>query len=168
MGRCGCNLRMPAIDWRTAYLEQAKSDYAILLKLNRDAAPLCHQLHYLQMTTEKMAKGFLTRNGGARYPKTHNAFVNFVILAARTPEFRAVSRFTTRSQFSAYTTSLLALARRVEDLSPDGEDHPNPEYPWEINGVILLPTEYAFNGLELDNPKMVKLLEFIADCFTLA
>ena len=28
------------MDWRTAYLEQAKSDYAMLLKLNREAAPL--------------------------------------------------------------------------------------------------------------------------------
>ncbi len=115
-----------------------------------------------------MAKGFLTRKGGERYPNTHNAFVKFVALAARTPEFRAASRYTNRSQFSAYLTSLLEMAQNVEDLSPDGGDHPNPEYPWEIKGVILLPTEYAFGNLDLENPKMVKLLRFIADCFTLA
>lgn len=156
------------MDWRTAYLEQAKSDYTMLLKLNREAAPLCHQLHYLQMATEKMAKGFLTQTGGIRYPKTHNAFVIFVKLAARAPDFRAASRFKDRGQFSAYTTSLLEMARKVEDLSPDGGDHPNPEYPWEENGIILLPTEYAFDDLALENPKMVKLMKFIADCFTLA
>ena len=75
------------MDWRTAYLEQAKSDYAMLLKLNQEEAPLCHRLHYLQMTTEKMAKGFLTPKGGARYPKTHNALVvNFVKLAEKRPD----------------------------------------------------------------------------------
>ena len=64
--------------------------------------------------------------------------------------------------------SLLDTAQNVENLSPDGGDHPNPEYPWEVKGIILLPTEYAFIGLELESPKMVKLLEFIADCFALA
>jgi hypothetical protein len=56
----------------------------------------------------------------------------------------------------------------VKNLSPDGGDHANPEYPWEEQGEILLPTQYAFSDLALENPKMVKLLQFIADCFTLA
>ncbi len=156
------------MDWRTAYLTQAKSDYAILLKLIREEAPLCHRLHYLQMTTEKMAKGFLTNKGGSRYAKTHDAFVKFVRLAGGRLEFRAASHFTQAGLFAAYVTSLLNTAQNVENLSPDGGDHPNPEYPWEVKGTILLPTEYAFSGLELESPKMVKLLEFIDDCFTLA
>ena len=156
------------MDWRTAYLEQAKSDYAMLLKLNQEEAPLCHRLHYLQMTTEKMAKGFLTPRGGARYPKTHNALVAFLKLAEKRPDFRRASKFTSASQFTAYTASLFDIAQKVEDLSPDGGDHPNPEYPWESQGVIVLPSEYPFADLNTQSRKMVKLLEFIDDCFTLA
>lgn len=155
------------MDWRTAYLEQAKSDYAMLLELINEQAPLCHRLHYLQMTTEKMAKGFLTPKGGARYPKTHNAFAKFVSLAASLPNVRTASRFTAARQFTAYTASLLDLAQKIEDLSPDGRDHPSPEYPWEAKGVIILPSEYPFADLDPSGRKMVKLLEFIDDCFTL-
>ena len=156
------------MDWRTAYLKQAKSDYAMLLKLNREEAPFCHRLHYLQMTTEKMAKGFLTPKGGTRYPKTHDAFVKFVSLAGSLPNFRTASRFTNVRQFAAYTAGLLDVAQKVEDLSPDGGDHPNPEYPWEINGMIVLPSEYPFADFDPSGRKMVKLMEFIDDCFTLA
>ena len=156
------------MDWRTAYLTQAKSDYDMLLKLIREEAPLCHRLHYLQMTTEKMAKGFLTQRGGSRYPKTHDAFRRFVQITGGRPEFRAASHYKQAGPFSAYIMSLHNIAQKVENLSPEGGDHPNPEYPWEEKGTILLPTEYTFDDLALENPKMVKLLQFIADCFTLA
>jgi hypothetical protein len=89
------------MDWRTAYLTQAKSDYAMLLKLIREEAPLCHRLHYLQMTTEKMAKGFLTKKGGPRYAKTHDAFAKFVKIAGERPEFCAASHFTQVGSFRA-------------------------------------------------------------------
>ena len=59
-----------ALDWRTAYFQQAKSDYEMLLKLlSEEDIPPCQSLHYLQMTTEKLAKGLLTRPGGSHYPK---------------------------------------------------------------------------------------------------
>ncbi|MGI4789562.1 MAG: hypothetical protein ACRYFS_12005 [Janthinobacterium lividum] len=156
------------MDWRTAYLEQAKSDYAMLLKLIREEAPQCHRLHYLQMTTEKMAKGFLTQPGGVRYPKTHDALVTFIKLSAKRPDIRRVSRFTNANQFAAYAASLLNIAQKVEDLSPEGGDHPNPEYPWEEKGMILLPTQFAFADLDFRSRQVIKLLEFIDDCFTLA
>ena len=156
-----------AWDWRSSYLEQAKSDYA-MSSLIRNQAALCHSLHYLQMATEKMAKGFLTRPGGTRYGRTHDAFVRFMRASKTRPEFQAASRFTRSSQFIAYVDSLLDIAQRIEDLSPDGEDHPNPEYPWETNGMIMIPLEYPFMELALDGPKMVKLLQFIDDCFTVA
>ena len=154
-----------AWDWRSSYLEQAKSDYA-MFSLIRNQAPLCQSLHYLQMATEKMAKGFLTRPGGSRYGRTHDAFVRFMRASKARLEFQTASRFTRSSQFIAYVDSLLDIAQRIEDLSPDGEDHPNPEYPWETNGMIVIPLEYPFTELALDGPKIIKLLQFIDDCFT--
>ncbi len=156
-----------AWDWRSSYLEQAKSDYAMFTMI-RDQAPLCHSLHYLQMATEKLAKGFLTQPGGTRYARTHNALVKFMRVSKTRPEFQAACRFKQSRQFTAYVDSLLSIAQKVEDLSPEGEDHPNPEYPWEINGVIVIPSEYHFSDMAIENPKMIKLLQFVDDCFEIA
>ena len=144
-----------AWDWRTSYLEQAKSDYGVFTLL-RNQASLCHSLHYLQMATEKLAKGFLTRPGGTRYGRTHDALVKFMRLSKTRPEFQAACRFTQSGQFTAYVDSLLNIAQQVEDLSPEGGDHPNPEYPWETNGVIVIPRDYHLQNLAMENPKMNK------------
>lgn len=155
-----------AWDWRSSYLEQAKSDYKMFKSI--DQAPLCHSLHYLQMTTEKLAKGFLTQPGGGRYGKTHDAFVKFLRVAKGRPEFQAVAGFEQSNRFVAFVDSLLGIGQEIENLSPDGGDHPNPEYPWEAGGTIYLPTEYAFPGLVLTNPKMIKLIQFVDDCLKIA
>lgn len=155
-------------NWRTATLRQARSDYEMLRRLLSDNdVDVCQVLHYLQMTTEKLAKAFLTPPGG-RYPNTHNAFAEFVRVVKRRREFQAACGFSQAIAFRAYMDGLLPLAQAVEDLSPDGGDHPNPEYPWYVGGMILVPAEYAFPGLSLSSPKMLKLLEFIAVCFSLA
>lgn len=157
-------------DWRSAYLEQAKSDYDMFASV-RDASPLCHSLHYLQMTTEKLAKGLLTEAGGARPAKTHDAFVRLMRTAKIRPEYKKVCGIKNSSQFVEYIDNLLDIAQQAENLSPDGPDHPNPEYPWEFQNVILIPRTYAFNDLTLESPKMIKkmikLLKFIDDCFTI-
>lgn len=159
-----------AVDWRAAYFQQAYSDYEMLLKLLADEnAPLCQTLHYLQMTTEKLAKSFLTQPGGPRHPKTHDAFARFVVKFARfDKDLQSACGFTDVRQYSMYLDGLCDLAQRVENLSPEGDDHPNPEYPWEQNGVVIVPLTYPFPDLDLrqQSPKMAKLLKFIASCFT--
>lgn len=159
------------MDWRTAYFQQAKSDYDMLLRLlKEDDIPSCQILHYLQMTTEKLAKGFLIAPGGSRYPKTHDAFARFVKKYARlNPDLQWACGCVNVSQFGAYLDGLRDLAQRIEDLSPEGDDHPNPEYPWEQNGLIIAPISYPFPDLDLrqQSAKMTKLLKFIAACFTL-
>ena len=155
-----------AHDWRSAYLRQAKSDYALFLMLTEANAPLCHRLHYLQMATEKMSKGLLTPPGGPRFARSHNALVNFMIVAKVRHDIREASHFKSRTQFIAYIDSLIDTGRRIEDLSPEGDDHPNPEYPWEVQGRIVVPIEYAFANLDLNSPKMIKLLQFVHDCFS--
>ena len=160
-----------ALDWRTAYFQQAKSDYEMLLKLlSEEDIPPCQSLHYLQMTTEKLAKGLLTRPGGSHYPKTHDAFARFVKKYARlNPDLQRACGCVNVSQYTAYLDGLRDLAQKIEDLSPDGGDHPNPEYPWEQNGSIVVPASCAFPDLDLrqQSAKMEKLLKFIAACFAL-
>lgn len=157
------------LDWRTGYLEQAKSDYAIL-ELLRAASnvPLCQRLHYLQMATEKMAKGFLTPPGAGPYPKTHDAFVRFVRAARSRQYIRDACGFTRSEAFSAYLDSLLPLAREIENLSPEGEEHPNPEYPWEVNGAIYSPLRHPFAALDFRNVGMTRMMQFIENCLSIA
>ena len=160
------------MDWRTAYLQQARSDYELLLRLLQDNdVPLCHQLHYLQMTTEKLAKGFFARPGGPRPPKTHDAFARFVKKYARLdPTLQQACGIGNMSQYAEYLEGLREIAQKIENLSPEGDDHPNPEYPWEQGGGILLPLTYPFADLDLlqQSAKMVKLMRFLGTCFQIA
>lgn len=158
-----------SLDWRAAYFQQARSDYDMLLKLLKEEdIPLCHCLHYLQMTTEKLAKGFRTRPGAGPYTKTHTAFATFVRkYAVLNSELQIACRIPNDAQYALYLNGLSDLAKKIEELSPDGGDHPNPEYPWQQGAEILVPVSYPFADLDLyqQTAKMAKLLKFITRCF---
>lgn len=69
--------------------------------------------------------------------------------------------------FVAYIQALSPTAQAIEDLSPEGASHPNPEYPWKTGGKIITPFEHDFSDLKLSNPKMLKMLTFLESCFRL-
>lgn len=77
-----------AQDWRTAYFRQARSDYETLQFLEEASAPFCQRLHYLQMATEKLAKGFATAPGGPQQPKVHRGYVQFLQQIKRRTELQ--------------------------------------------------------------------------------
>ncbi|MBC7529793.1 MAG: hypothetical protein H7308_19870 [Chthonomonadaceae bacterium] len=144
-----------ANDWRSAYFQQAKSDYSILLKLKEiNDVPLCQKLHYLQMTTEKMSKSFLTPVGGDQHKQTHDALVRFLQSAKTRSDLRRECNFATAPTFVfvAYIQALSPTAQAIENLSPEGASHPNPEYPWKTGGKIITPFEHDFSDLKLSNP----------------
>ena len=161
-----------AKDWRSAYFAQALSDYTTFRLLREQNAPICQYLHYLQMATEKLAKGFKTSPGAGPHEKTHQALVSFMRLSRGLPAVRQASGLANISAYAAFIDSLLPLARTIEGLAPDeAGDSPNPEYPWEFHGGVTAPVEYAFIDLDIDalaNPKLRLLLDFVDRCFTLA
>lgn len=60
-----------------AFLAQASSDYEvfrILLDFDRADVPACHPLHYLQMSTEKLAKAAMLALGQPLEKLSHVAF----------------------------------------------------------------------------------------------
>lgn len=164
-----------AKNWRSAYFKQAKSDYQILLLLlDQTNVPLCQVLHYLQMTTEKMAKGFLTRSEHGEYEKVHDAFVRFVRVSKTRSEVRIICNFAQVSAFINYIDALIPTAQAIENLSPEGAPHANPEYPWANpdklaveNDRIITPLTYDFPGLKLTDLKMRRMLLFLGKCFEL-
>ncbi|HET6384178.1 MAG TPA: hypothetical protein VFJ58_12365 [Armatimonadota bacterium] len=158
-----------SLDWRTAYLRQAQSDYDIYLQLLTAGAPRCHQLHYLQMATEKLGKSYLCPASGDPPARIHDAFVKFVKVSRARDDLRRIGAFARRAQYEAFINSLLSKAKEVEDLSPEGPDHPNPEYPWKAGGIVFSPLEYVFPTLDPKrDPRMLKLLQFVENCFRLA
>jgi hypothetical protein len=157
-----------AVDWRSAYFLQAKSDYDVFNMLIKKELPLCHQLHYLQMMTEKLSKGFLTPPGRGPYRNTHKAFVDFVRFTRGQAAFQTVCNFPNRNQYHAYIDSLLPMANSIQELAPAGvENRPNPKYPWTQAGTVLAPQEYNFPTLSLDYSKMIKIIRFVNTCFNL-
>jgi len=63
--------------FQTLWWEQTRSDHSVLLLLRKKDYNPCHQLHYLQMVTEKLGKAYFWRTGQAP-PKSHASFLRFV------------------------------------------------------------------------------------------
>ena len=161
--------------WRTAYFNQAIADYEMFLMLEKTPnVPLCHRLHYLQMMTEKLAKGFKTKTTDGEYAHTHVAFVPFLKIAKSRPEIMQACGIKTREQFSAYLDGLNSLAATVQGLAPAESNRANigvnPEYPWETPEGIVAPIEFGFPEIDLNtkNAKLNKLMTFIGYCVEIA
>jgi hypothetical protein len=157
-----------AVDWHEAYLLQARSDFEVFQLLLRYEIPDCQKLHYLQMCTEKLSKGFKTPRGGARHPNVHHALVSFLRLAKNRPDMMKACQFTHKDSYHAYLESLMPTAKSIESLAPAGSlDQPNPEYPWEQAGQVIAPCEFDYSDFDFNSIKMIRMIRFIESCFIL-
>lgn len=153
--------------WREAFLLQARSDHALWDRLITWRVTTCHQLHYFQMVTEKLAKTWLTAPTATNAPATsHKAFVRMLQVLKSRPEVRKRLGYTSAAVFSGYIDSLLGLANRIEELAPAlaGLSQPNPEYPWRDagTGAIHAPAEFQFAELDrATRPQMAKLEKLV-------
>jgi len=153
--------------WRQAFFTQARSDFTIFQEFKeRPDIPYCQKLHYLQMATEKLAKGYLSPTNGNPPPKTHLALVRFLQISKGQPEIRRKLGFENNHRgYSAYIDGLLHIADQIEQLAPVGNcDQPNSEYPWVTNGhSIISPTNYNFP--EFDKQALTKFQGLIMSLF---
>ena len=153
------------MDWRDALLVQARSDFEMLQFLRRHAAPFCYQLHFLQMATEKLGKGFATASGGLQPSKVHRAFVGFLCSVRSSARLRQACQCGP-GQIDAYVGPLMPQARLIEDLAPSiANDGPNPECPWRQPLGVTAPVDYQFLNLQFDGRGMVNMLKFLDRCF---
>jgi len=147
--------------WDKAYLRQASSDYEVFRQLLSMPVPPCHQLHYLQMATEKLAKAFLSANArGRRQPNKHESLVHFLNSVDAHDAVRRAFGYESKSQQMAFLRSIMPIARAIEAVYPKALDAPNLEYPWESSGRVLCPRDYDFTDLHLTGRESIPVLRF--------
>jgi len=152
-------------DWMNAFLEQARSDWQAYHFVDHSTLPPCHAMHYLQMSTEKLAKAALLAGGMKpdELRNSHLAFTKFLHLAFRNRNLR-LEMGMSGAQLRMHFASALPLADAIERLAPAlACGGVNPEYPWESpNGIVHTPATYAFElTQDLSAPKGVNLLKDI-------
>jgi hypothetical protein len=163
------------LDMKGAFRRQAISDYHVFELLKKNKVEICHQLHYIQMCTEKLAKSLNPVPGDPK--SVHPAFVHFVRnTAIRHDAFRRACKMKTKDAFRAYLQSLEPMAQDIEDLAPEATQRRlNPEYPWKSKiedpqkpghwiEVVHVPAEYSFSNL-VSHPKMIKMKKFLEAIF---
>ncbi len=136
--------------FQQSWWEQAASDHELLNLLRREGMGICHQLHYLQMATEKLSRAYLWRNAKP-IKKSHAGFGLFMRLLTQVSETQqqeklaqifAFGRF---EDFQNWVRSALPLVYEIERLAPSlANEGPNPEYPWPTAVPTVSPIKYGF------------------------
>lgn len=138
-----------------AFYRQAASDWQVYLRLTQvKELPVCHQLHYLQMACEKLAKAYRLRDLAAdvdELAKKHTGFVKFINAFLLSPQI--LTEYEKKhAALQAIRQSAAAIARGVEELAPaiDRLHTPtNAEYPWESAGRVVAPCDHTYPSLSL-------------------
>jgi len=136
-------------DYQRHWWEQARSDHSVLVVLRRQGSAPCHQLHYLQMVAEKLAKAYLWRSG-APPKKKHAGFGLFMRLPLQVPQSRQqqiaeIFAFRRFEDLQNWTMTALPLIYELERLAPAlANDGPNSEYPWPHIAPEQTPATFDF------------------------
>lgn len=140
-----------------AFIKQARSDWAVYrLLAATPGIAACHQLHYLQMACEKLAKAYRLRDEGVDVDETvskHTGFEKFIAAFLLCPTMNAEYRGKD-AQRKELLKSARSFARAIERLAPaiDRTATPeNAEYPWEWEAgkSVVAPCEYEYPTLSL-------------------
>jgi hypothetical protein len=129
--------------------EQFRSDHSVLILLRRNGADPCHQLHYLQMVTEKLAKAYFWRSGDSP-PRNHAGFAQFMrslggVQPSKQAQIAASLGFKNFSSLRTWIRAVQPMVYDLERLAPAlSLDGPNPEYPWPHRAPTDNPVRYRF------------------------
>lgn len=141
--------------WAAAFAAQSRSDWQVFGRLAADPQiPVCHELHYLQMACEKIAKAYRCRDTATNLEdllKRHVGFAKFIGSFLVSPSLKEAYRGRD-AQLRQVAKLARALAREIEKLAPavDRTGTPeNAEYPWEAGDEIISPCHYSYPRLSL-------------------
>jgi hypothetical protein len=153
--------------WSEAFITQARSDWDVYQEL-KDNHSQCHELHYLQMTTEKLSKAALAVT--AKPQKSHQVFIKFLRLTYQNPNIRNKLTDNPR-QYRSIINEILHIAKKIEELAPAHEGiASNSEYPWEQpDGTVATPSKHQFpvwNDLQSSSgKKLIRLIQELLERF---
>lgn len=147
-------------DLATAFAVQACSDFEARDRLIEADLPECHQLHYLQMASEKVAKAhYLARGDNPDALQTSHAYI-----AKAVPIIVRDTLGRTEGAKPAWILNAVReLARQIELLAPSvdasGTVPANCEYPWQdAQGRVHAPCRHSF-AINLNQPAAIKMLK---------
>ncbi len=131
--------------------QQVCAEHEILtLLVASSSIAICHQLHYLQMVTEKLGKAYYWRDRKPP-PKSHASFVRFLqLLVSRgnrdCDRIATLLGFDSTIELRGWIRSAAPLAHEIERLAPAlaGNMGPNVEYPWPQEAPTETPAKYLF------------------------
>lgn len=141
--------------WANAFALQSRSDWQVYnLLAGESYLADCHELHYLQMACEKIAKAYRSRDTAADLDdllKRHVGFAKFMGSFLSSPSIKEAynGRDAQLQQLSRFARG---LAREIEKLAPavDRAGSPeNAEYPWESGDKVISPCQYSYPRLSL-------------------
>jgi hypothetical protein len=142
------------IKWALAYARQARSDWNTYDLLVEEGAPRCHQVHYLQMAAEKIAKGYRFRDTSTspeQLLRHHVGFTKFMNALLKSDHVKKMYAGKS-AQLTQVSKHCHQLALEIEKLAPavdSGKRPANPEYPWEQGQTIIAPCDYDFPNLSM-------------------
>jgi hypothetical protein len=119
-----------------------------------DDVPRSHQLHYLQMACEKLAKAYRLRDLDVEVDDLttkHVGFAKFINAFLRSPPLLKEYKGN-RAAHQAICKFAAAIARAIEGLAPaigKLQSPANAEYPWESGDRVVAPCDYAYPELSL-------------------
>lgn len=141
--------------WAGAFALQSRSDWQVYnLLAGEPLLPDCHELHYLQMACEKIAKAYRCRDTTADFVdllKRHVGFTKFMGSFLSSPSIKEAYRGRD-AQLREISRFARGLAREIEKLAPavDRAGAPeNAEYPWESGDKVTSPCQYSYPRLSL-------------------
>jgi hypothetical protein len=150
------------IDWRKAFALQALSDLAARDKLAEASSEICHQLHFLQMASEKVCKAHLIEAKGYKNLQRRHDVI------AKTLPVLAKQVFSTENEFNpkyGQRAAIQRMAHEIELLSPSCEEESRPdnsEYPWSNrDGEVQIPCLHSFSSLVDDRRTMIQVIQVI-------
>jgi hypothetical protein len=166
--------------YAAAFLRQARADFLTYQHLRlAEEIPNCHQLQFLQMACEKLAKTYLVLISDTppeallthgRIESAFKAMIQFYFGA------RGDVRGWSKARRMPVARGFESLAREIEALSPSnnkqmegGQRPDNCEYPWawQRGGPFVAPVDYSFPLLgRLDQAAgadFLRLVEYFLD-----
>jgi hypothetical protein len=163
------------VNRRGAFLAQARSDLAAYDALCRSKSlSPCHQLHYLQMLTEKIARAARMAAGVSNaHEMSHKAFSKLAAILARS-DYAAKRLKMDKASYRHFLRRAHDIARDIEQLAPAIGTGPNVEYPWEGRDAAgemtwYVPADYAFPVYhrlrQADGANLLKLVRILIEDF---